>query len=117
MPIVFGNLDMPIFEILFVVSILLVVGLVIAVMSIFYILRELRTFKQLLAEEQKDVEELDKDIRELDKLSSKTSPQAKNKVQQYIKSCLDKGYAWPAVRKSLMDKGWKADKLDQWRQL
>ncbi|MBR9699152.1 hypothetical protein GOV09_01700 [Candidatus Woesearchaeota archaeon] len=115
MTIVFGGLDIPIFEIIFMISLLLIIGLVILIFAIIYILRELRALKGALSEEQQDVAELDKDIKILDKISGKkNSADAKQKVKQYIHTGLSRGQKWPEIKKTLISKGWTSATLDRW---
>jgi len=109
MTYIFGGIDLPVFEILFIVSIVLMVGLAMMIFGIFYILKELKTLQGLLREEETDIKEFDSDISALEQLEGK---KAKEKVRQYIRSSTAKGMSWDDIRKELLKRGWKNDVID-----
>ena len=59
-------IDLPVFEIIIVVSVLLLIGLVMVILSILYSIREIKSLKSMLMEEEKNIEAFDKDIHELE---------------------------------------------------
>ena len=101
MVFVFGGLDIPVFEILFVVSVLMIVGLTIIILGVYYILKEVQAMRGLIQHEEKDIQEFDVDIQKLEKSDSK-----KDEIAQYIKACQDRGYSMPEIRKTLLKNGW-----------
>ncbi len=112
MTYIFGGIDLPVFEILFIVSIVLLIGLSMMIFGIFYILKELRTLQGLLREEEADIKEFDEDIAKLEQLEGKKD---KEKIRQYINSCVAKGYKWEDIRKVLVSRGWNKDTIDSYK--
>lgn len=110
MTYIFGGIDIPVFEILFIISIVLIVGLAIMIFGIFNILKELRLLKGLLKEEESDIAKFDADIAKLEKIEGKKSNE---KLKKYIKASLDKRYPWSQIKKVLTSRGWDKNLLDQ----
>jgi predicted Holliday junction resolvase-like endonuclease len=108
---IFGGIDFPVFELLLVVSMVMLVGLVIIVIGILSVVRELRTLKKLLSEEETDIKEFEKDIGELEQFEGKTNDS--KEVEDYINKNIIKGFNWDAIRKSLVGQGYSNEKLDR----
>ena len=88
MTLIFGGIDFPVFEMLFIVSILLIVGL----------------------------KEFEKDIGELEEFEGKTPKEGGEDnpaLKKYIKDSLGKGFKWEQIKKSLIQQGWKEGDLDK----
>jgi hypothetical protein len=106
----FGSVDIPLFEILFISTVMVSIGLVLVIVGIIYMLRELKALKGLLKEEETDLQEFEKDIALLDQLENK---EGKADIKKYIKAALDKGTKWEQIRPILMDHGWDEDTLEK----
>lgn len=112
MTIVFGGIDLPIFEILFVVSILLICGLVIMILGLIYILKEIKSLRNLLTREEEDIKKFEKDIAELEKFEGKEESDIKA-LEKYIKNNLNKGFRWDQIKKALVDQGHSENDLNE----
>ena len=110
--IIFGGIDFPVFEMLFVISVLLIVGLTFVLFGIWYILKEIRALNALLLRERSDIVKFESDLTELEKLESgKNDAEA---ITQYIKRSLGAGQKWEHIKYTLVKSGiepGKADKL------
>jgi hypothetical protein len=108
---VFGGIDFPVFELLLVISVVMLVGLVIIILGIFSIVKELRLLKGLLSEEEDDIKEFEKDIGQLEEFEGK--PDDSKEIIEYISTNITNGFKWDAIRKSLIAQGYNKDKLDK----
>lgn len=109
--IVFGGLDLPVFEMLFIVSVLLLCGLFIMILGIFYILNAVKELKKVIKAEENELGELRLDIHELKTFEGKKG--SDDQVENYIKIALSKGLSWDQVKKRLVDQGWDPAALDK----
>jgi hypothetical protein len=107
---VFGGLDLPIFEILFVVSVLLLAGLFVMILGIFYMLNELRGFIKIIKREEEQIKQFEKDISELKKF--KANDRNENNLGDYIKDNMGKGYTWEQLKIYLLKQGWNDAQLE-----
>jgi hypothetical protein len=108
---IFGGIDFPVFEMLFIVSILLLVGLVIIIIGILSMVKEIRQLRHLLTEEESDIQEFEKDIGEMELYEGKDEDD--NKVEEYIWKNLEKHFSWEDISNSLKSQGWPQDRLDK----
>jgi len=108
---IFGGVDFPVFEFLFIISIVLLIGLIIMIIAILSTLKELKTLKSLLIEEETDIKEFEADIEKLKKFDGKENEDT-DKVKKYIKDAMDKGFSSEQIKKSLIAQGWVESKVD-----
>jgi len=111
MTIIFGGIDFPVFEMLFIVSVLLLCGLFVMILGIFYILKELKALKGALREEKDDIKEFEEDISDLEKFEGKDK--TVSELREYIKNSLGKGYSWIKIKNYLMTQGWDENQLEE----
>ena len=111
MTYVFGSLDLPVFEILFIVSFVLLVGIVFMVIGIFSVLKEVVSMKSLLTKGEHQVVKLEQGIADLKKLGKQVVDT--DVLMTYVKENLKAGYTWEQVKKSLVNEGWKEDRLQE----
>ncbi len=71
MTILFGGIDIPVYEVMFISAILFFAGVVIMIMGIFYILKELKTLKSLIHKEEADITKFEKGIDKLEDFEEK----------------------------------------------
>lgn len=109
---VFGGLDIPLFEILLLLSIMLLAGLIIIIISIVNVIKEIKQLKSLLKEEEIDIHRFEKDISIFERKSRHTT-QSNDAIKNHIKSNLQKGYTWEQIKQSLVKGGWNSKKLDE----
>jgi hypothetical protein len=110
MTLVFGGIDLPIFEILFVVSVLLLAGLFVMILGIFYVLNELRELKKIMKKEEDNIKQFEKDMSELKKF--KANDKNEDELGKYIKENLEKGFTWAQLKESLVKQGWDDKQLE-----
>lgn len=103
MAYVFGIEGVPLFEMLFVIMILMLFGLI-------FVLLELRKLTKLLREEQSDIQRFEKDLTELEQYEGQSS--VSKETRDYVKVCLDKGIALDKIRESFLKSGWPEKKVD-----
>ena len=121
MAILFGGIDIPVYEIFFISAILFFTGLVIMILGIFYILKELKTLKDLINTEEKDLAKFEKYIKMLEEYEKKPSKKNSNEndkksdtsMVKYIKDNLAKGYTWEQLKLHLIAQGWDKKKLEE----
>ena len=135
MTILFGGIDIPIYEVMFISAILFFAGVVIMMMGIFYILKELKTLKSLIHKEEADITKFEKGIDKLEDFEEKKVDDKKDEVKneeekkedsvetstssrtdqvkQYIKDSKDKGFAWDKIKENLVKQGWEDSKLEE----
>jgi len=102
MAYVFGIEGVPIFEMLFIISLLLLIGLV-------FILMELRKLTALIGKEKTDLTRFEKDLQEFEKDTGKKST---DKLVDYVKSSVDKGLGHAEIESSLVKRGWPKEEVD-----
>jgi ABC-type bacteriocin/lantibiotic exporter with double-glycine peptidase domain len=110
MTMVFGGIDLPIFEILFVVSVLLLAGLFVMILGIFYVLNELRELKKIMKKEEDNIKEFKRGIEEFKKTDEKKD--STDDLKKYIKDNLSKGLKWEDIKKSLLSSGWQEKDIE-----
>lgn len=109
---VFGGLDFPLFEVLLIVSVALMIGLVLIIISVMYVLKEVRQLRNLLKMEEVDIQRFEKGIRKLERFEGATN-RVSDKIKQHIVVNLQKGFNWEQIKQSLIKQGWEARKLDE----
>jgi hypothetical protein len=114
MTLIFGGIDFPVFEMLFVVSFLLIIGLSITIFAIYYLIKELKLLKQLLTEEDTELSEFKSDLSQLSEFKdSRDDRDASREVIEFVRDNLNKGSSWEIIKKSLMAKGWPESELEK----
>ena len=103
MAFVFGIEGVPIFEMLFVISLLLLIGLI-------FILLELRRMGALITKEKSDLKRFEEDLKTFENDSGKKST---NKLVDYVKSAIAKGLTHDKIEESLMLRGWPKEEIDK----
>lgn len=111
MTIIFGGIDFPVFEMLFIVSILLIIGLVLMILGIFYVLKELRELKNLIKTEETNIQKFERDITELERFEGKKDNT--EALKNYIGVYLQRGLKWEQIKAKLVSRGWKERDLDE----
>ncbi len=114
MALIFGGIDFPVFELLFIVSILLIVGFVALIIAVIYMLKELRLLKALIQEEKVDLQKFEADLKELEALKGKTETK-EDATKKYIREWLQKGVPWDHIKKTLLSRGWDDATLERLR--
>ena len=102
MAYVFGIEGVPIFEMLFIISLLLLIGLI-------FILMELRRLTALIGKEKTDLTRFEKDLAIFEKDTGKKST---DKLVDYAKSAIAKGLTHDQIEKSLTQRGWPKEEVD-----
>ena len=102
MAYVFGMEGVPIFEMLFVISLLLLMGLV-------FILVELRRLSALIGKEKTDLMRFEEDLNVFEKDTGKKST---DKLVYYVKTSIAKGMSHDQIEASLVKRGWPKEELD-----
>ena len=135
MTILFGGIDIPVYEVMFISAILFFAGVVIMIMGIFYILKELKTLKTLIKKQEDDLSKFEKGIDKLEDFEEKNVDDKKDEVKkdedktedsvetstdsrtdqvkQYIKESKDKGLVWEQIKETLVKQGWEDSKLEE----
>ena len=108
---VFGGIDFPVFELLLVVSVVMLAGVFIVIIGIFSIVHELRKLKALLSEEEEDLKEFERDLGQLEEFEGK--PDDSQEIQNYINTNIINGFKWDTIRRSLISQGYNKNKLDR----
>ena len=103
MAYVFGMEGVPIFEMLFVLSVLLLAGLV-------FILLELRKLTALIGKEKTDLKRFEEDLAEFEEDNGKKSS---GELLGYIKDSVAKGLSADQIENSLMQRGWPKKEIDR----
>jgi hypothetical protein len=103
MAFVFGIEGVPIFELLFVISLLLLAGLV-------FILLELRKLTALIGKENVDLKRFEDDLSEFEKDTGKKST---GQLIDYIQDAMDKGLSKDQIEVSLIQRGWPKKEIDR----
>jgi len=102
MAYVFGIEGVPIFELLFVICVLLLLGLV-------FVLLELRKLTALIGKEKADLRRFEDDLAEFEKDTGKKST---DELVEYVKSAKAKGLSADQIESSLMQRGWPKKEID-----
>ncbi len=102
MAYVFGVEGIPIFEMLFVVSLLLLLGLV-------FILLELKKLNALIAKEKKDLKRFEDDLAKFEVDAGKKSTQ---RLVDYVKNAMARGLSEAQIKVSLIQRGWSKREID-----
>ncbi len=103
MAYVFGIEGVPIFEMLFVISLLLLIGLI-------FILLELRRLGALITKEKVDLNRFEDDLKVFERDTGKKST---DKLVDYVKSAIAKGLTHDQIENSLMQRGWPKMEIDK----
>ena len=103
MAFVFGIEGVPIFEMLFVISLLLLIGLI-------FILLELRRMGSLITKEKSDLQRFEQDLKTFEGHTGKKST---DKLVDYVKSAVAKGLSHDQIENSLMLRGWPKEEIDK----
>jgi hypothetical protein len=96
MAYVFGIEGVPVFEMLFILIGLMLIGFI-------FILLELKKMTRLLSEESKDIQRFELD---LDKLEKGNSRKPSEQMVAYIQEALNKGLSQEQIETSLEQAGW-----------
>ncbi|MHA1170074.1 MAG: hypothetical protein ACTSRU_19770 [Candidatus Hodarchaeales archaeon] len=116
MTFIFGGIDLPEYELILIISVMLLVGLVFTMIVLFYVLRELKHLKKLLKEEEIDIDEFERDIAELEQYEGKKIKDGNNQdIKKYIKNAMDNGFKWEQIKKQLQGQGWDDKDLENIR--
>jgi len=102
MAYVFGMEGVPIFEMLFVLIILMLVGLI-------FVLIEIRKLVSLIAEEKVDIKRFEMDLAQFERDEGKAPPDA---LVDYVKNAKDRGLSQDQIKKSLSGAGWNQKDVD-----
>ena len=102
MAYVFGIEGVPIFEMLFVVSILLLAGLI-------FVLLELRRLSALISKEKSDLQRFENDLAEFE---SGTGKKSTDELMNYIQDSMVKGLTPDQIEASLVKRGWPKKEID-----
>jgi len=94
---VFGMEGVPVFEMLFILMVLLLVGLI-------FVLLEIRKLVNLIAEEKVDIKRFEMDLAQFERDEGKQPPQ---ELVDYVKDAKDKGLSDMQIQTSLGNAGWK----------
>ncbi len=99
---VFGIDGVPVFEMLFVVLVLLLMGLIV-------ILLEIRKLRKLIKEEKTDVKRFEADLSEFEVAEGKKPT---GKLVSYVQAAISKGVTEEQVESSLLKSGWDKEQID-----
>jgi hypothetical protein len=114
MTLIFGGIDFPVFEMLFVVSFLLIIGLAITIFAIYYLIKELKLLKQLLSQEDTELGEFKSDLSQMNELkNSRDDRDANREVMDFVRANLNRGSSWEMIKSSLIAKGWPESELEK----
>lgn len=102
MAYVFGVEGVPIFEMLFVISFLLLIGLI-------FVLLELRKLTALISKEKSEIERFEKDLSEFE---ADTGKKSSDELINYIQDAIAKGITPEQIEASLIKRGWPKKEVD-----
>jgi hypothetical protein len=102
MAYVFGIGGVPVFEMLFIFSLLLLIGLV-------FILLELKRLSNLIGKEKSDLQRFESDLQ---KFEGDTGKKSSDELVDYVKTAIDKGLTYSQVEASLIQRGWPKKEVD-----
>jgi hypothetical protein len=103
MAFVFGIEGVPIFEMLFVISFLLLLGLI-------FILLELRKLTALIGKENIDLKRFEDDLSEFEKDTGKKSTE---ELVDYIQDAVARGLPRAQIEVTLVERGWPKKEIDR----
>jgi len=103
MAYVFGVEGVPIFEMLFVISVLLLAGLI-------FVLLELRKLTSLIGKEKSDLQRFESDLAEFEQDTGKKSSA---ELVDYIQDAKIKGLSTDQIEASLTQRGWSKKEVDR----
>jgi len=103
MAYVFGIEGVPIFELLFVICVLLLLGLV-------FVLLELRKLTALIGKEKADLRRFEDDLAEFEKDAGKKSS---DELVNYVRDAIAKGLSKSQIEVSLIQRGWPKKEVDR----
>jgi hypothetical protein len=103
MAFVFGIEGVPIFEMLFVICILLLLGLM-------FILLELKKLTALILKEKQDLKRFEDDLSEFENDEGKKSS---SQLVDFISNSIDKGLTLSQIEVSLIQRGWPKKEIDR----
>jgi hypothetical protein len=101
---VFGMEGVPIFELLFVIMVLMLGGLV-------FILLELRKLVALIAEEKLDITRFEQDLSQFENKGGTKKPS--DELVAYIKDAQKKGLSSTQIEGSLQNAGWQQRQIEE----
>ncbi len=104
MAYVFGISGVPIFEMIFIISLLLLIGLV-------FVLLELRRLGSLISKETLDLSRFEKDLAEFESEGAEDNRINKDLIA-YVKGALKKGLSREQIQNSLFQRGWSNEQVD-----
>ena len=121
MAVLFGGIDIPVYETFFIISIVFFAGIVIMILGVFYIFKGLKQIKDIVNKLKADVDEFEEDLHSLTgvgekKVSNEKKQIKSNKtpgIKEYIKDSLDRGFPWVEVRQVLIKQGWDEKELEE----
>lgn len=99
----FGMEGIPLFEMLFIVIILMVVGLVV-------ILIEIRKLRKLLTEETGDIKRFESD---LDKFEADNKGKPPKELIAHVQNAVEKGIDKEQIQSSMQNQGWSKEKAQE----
>jgi len=102
MAFVFGIDGVPIFEMLTVISILLLAGLI-------FVLLELRRLGALIGKENVDLKRFESDLSEFE---NDTGRKSTDELVEYIRNSVKQGMAYSQIESLLMQRGWPKKEID-----
>lgn len=108
MVLIFGGIDFPVFELLFIVSILLILGFVALLISVIYMLKGIKLMKSLIQEERANIQRLEATL-------GGKGGTGEDATKRYIREWLQKGVPWEQIKKTLLSRGWDNASLERLR--
>jgi len=101
---VFGIEGVPLFEMMFVLMLLMIAGLV-------FIFLELYKLRNLLTEEQSDISRFEQDLSKFE--TEKTNTEPSGEIVDYIKNAKMQGIQPDQIEQTLVAQGWDKGQVDQ----
>lgn len=99
-------------ETILLVSGIFLIGLLTIMVSIFYILRELKLLKSLVGDVKGDLNSFGSNLARLENLGRTKKVYT---MKRYIKASVDKGVPWKDIEKTLLAQGWDRQTVQQHR--
>jgi len=109
MAYVFGIEGVPVFEMLFIMMGLLLLGLILSSAGLLFVLMELRKLTKLISQEKLDIMRFEQDLGEFEKGQGKSSDQ----ILEHIKKAMTGGMSRAQIEYSLYSKGWTRPQVDR----
>lgn len=101
---VFGIEGVPLFEMLFIIMVLMIAGLV-------FILLELKKLRELLTEEKSDISRFEKDLTSFEHQKQEKAPSTE--LMSYVKLAKSKGLPDARIEEVLVQQGWHREQVDK----